>query len=40
LNTYYEDLIDTHEIYGFKNGNFVEFQKNTSYESFLIRKLF
>ena len=40
LNTYYDDLVDSHEIYGFKNGNFEEFQKNTSYESFLIRKLF
>ena len=40
LNTHYEDFIDSHEIYGFKNNNFEEFQKNTSYESFLIRKLF
>ena len=40
LNTYYDDLVDSHEIYDFKNGNFEEFQKNTSYESFLIRKLF
>ncbi|MDZ7899657.1 MAG: hypothetical protein U5N85_16750 [Arcicella sp.] len=40
LNTYYDDLIDSYEIYGSNDGNFEEFQKNTDYESFLIRKLF
>jgi hypothetical protein len=40
LNRYYEDLIDSYEIYGFKDGDYQDFQKNTSYESFLIRKLF
>jgi hypothetical protein len=40
LNTYYDDLVNSHEIYGFKNGDFEEFLKNTFYESFLLRKLF
>jgi hypothetical protein len=40
LNTYYDDLSDSYEIYGFRNSNFEGFQKKTNYESFLIRKLF
>lgn len=40
LNTYYDDLSDSYEIYGFRNSNFEEFQKKTTYESFLIRKMF
>jgi hypothetical protein len=40
LNTYYDDLIDSHEMYGFRNGAYESFQKNVAYESFLIRKLF
>jgi hypothetical protein len=41
INRNYDDLIDFYEIYGSKNSDTSEpFQKNTSYESFLIRKLF
>ena len=41
LNRNYDDLIDLYEIYGSKNNDIPEiFQKNTPYESFLIRKLF
>ena len=40
INRNYEDLFQTYEIYGFKNEEFEAFQKNTQYESFLIRKLF
>ncbi len=41
LNRNYDDLINQYEIYGYKNDVIPEtFQKNTLYESFLIRKLF
>jgi hypothetical protein len=40
IRRYYDDLIISHEIYGLVNKSFEPFQKNKSYESFLIRKLF
>ena len=41
INRNYDNLIAFYEIYGFKNDGIPEaFQKNTPYESFLIRKLF
>jgi hypothetical protein len=40
INRNYDDLIDFYEIYGSKKEDIPEvFQKNTPYESFLIRKL-
>ena len=40
MNTYYDDLISSYEIYGLNDNEPESFQKNKSYESFLIRKLF
>jgi hypothetical protein len=40
INRNYDDLIQSYEIYGSQNDISEVFQKNTPYESFLIRKLF
>ncbi len=40
INRYYERLIPTYEIFGLIEGEPEPFQKDKSYESFLIRKLF
>jgi hypothetical protein len=40
INRNYDDLIHSYEIYGSQNDISEVLQKNTPYESFLIRKLF
>jgi hypothetical protein len=39
INHYFEEFIPSFEIFGFENGIIQPFQKNKSYESFLVRKL-
>lgn len=39
LNRNYDDLVASYEIYGSQNDISEAFQKNTPYESFLVRKL-
>lgn len=39
INRYYEDFKVYFEIFGYKNSEFDVFQKNVTYESFLVRKM-
>ena len=40
INQYYDTFSKYLELFGLTNGNPEPFQKNKSYESFLVRKLF
>ena len=40
INLYYNEFIKMFEMYGLNNGQPESFQKNKSYESFLIKKMF
>ena len=40
INTYYDELSDSYEFFGFVNYAPETFQKNKPHESFLIRKVF
>ncbi len=40
IGNYHDELKDSYEIFGFTKNTYKIFQKNKSYESFLIRKVF